>query len=291
MKFKFQLHEGKVSFLNWIVLCFYAVSILIVRFLRLAKRVIVYLRRYIPILFCIILFESIIIPVGIHLEKYTSWIDGVWDLRNFFFTSVLISFVGGILKEEYKRHKVLVKQFDVYQAFMFESEQFIDKLCLLMNVDYNETIFLNENQYEKYLSCVRAKIEECSKNAITKIDKLPMVRNTYVVYSTPRVKPRVYLKIAVERYLRVIDNLSRCIQQSEFIGIMDHAVSQLDAIYEQIQNELFQIEADGDNYTNVQLLKFTECVVRCIYPAVADIRRPWRWDIEKNNTMRKLLEN
>ena len=32
-----------------------------------------------------------------------------------------------------------------------------------------------------------------------------------------------------------------------------------------------------------ELLKFVDGISRVIYPAIADLRHPWRWDIGKNN--------
>ena len=290
MKFKFQLHKGTASFFTWITLCFQATMLLIIRFLRFCKRIFVYLKRYIPIFFCIILFESIIIPIGIHLGKYETWVDGIWDLRSFFFTAILISVVSGILQEETKRHKELKKQFQAYKLFVFESEQFIDRLCLLLGIEYDGSRFLYEKQYREFLTCVYDHIHDCAQQSSRNIVDLPVVQNPHFIYSTPQVKPKTYIKIIFDRYLRAIDILNQNILQSSFIGTIDHAVSQLDSIYEDIQKELIQIESDSDNYTESQLLRFTECICRCIYPAIADIRRPWRWDIEINSAMDKLLK-
>ena len=39
---------------------------------------------------------------------------------------------------------------------------------------------------------------------------------------------------------------------------MDHAISQLHGIYEDVQKERIQIESDSDNHTENQLLRFIE---------------------------------
>lgn len=290
MKFKFQLHEGKVSFFTWLTLCFQALMLLIIRFLRFSKRILVYLKRYIPIFFCIILFESIIIPIGLHLGKYDTWLDGIWDLRSFFFTAILISVVSGILQEETKRHKELKKQFQAYKLFMFESEQFIDRLCLLLGVESAYDTFMKESNLDEFLPHVYSKIEYCRINSNRKLEELPVVQNPHFIYSTPDVKPKTYVKIIFKRYLRAIENLRQNIQQSNFIGTIEHAISQLDYIFENVHKEMIQIESNSEDYSEVQLLLFTESICRCIYPAVADIRRPWRWDIEINSAMGKLLK-
>lgn len=290
MKFKFQLHEGKVPFFTWLTLCFRAMMLLVIRFLRLSMRILIYLKRYIPIFFCIIIFESIIIPIGIHLGKYKTWVDGIWDLRSFFFTAILISVVSGILQEEIKRHKNLTKQFQAYKQFMLESEQFVDSLCILLEIGYRGSLFLDEEQYREFRLCAYSKIRECTQNGSRKIKNLPVVINRHFIYSTPQVKPDTYVKIVFDRYLKSIDNLHQSIIQTSFIGTMDHAIRQLEYIYQGVKKELILVETDGDNYTEFQLLRFTECICRGIYPAIADIRRPWRWDIDINSAMDKLLK-
>lgn len=289
MKFKFQLHEGNVSFFTYFALSFQAMRLLTIRFLRFCKRILVYLKRYVLVVFCIALFEAVVIPVGIQLGKYDSWVDGIWDLRNFFFTAILISVVSGVFLEERKRNKELRKQFEAYKLFMLESEQFVDRLCLLLGVEHQNNYFLKEECFQEFLTCIYARIRECTQPG-RKVIELPAVQDSYFIYSTSQIKPDIYVKIIFNRYLRAIDVLSQNILQSSFIGTNDQAISRLDYVYEGIQKELIQIESDDQSYTECQLLRFTECICRCIYPAIASVRRPWRWDIKINITMDKLLE-
>ena len=63
----------------------------------------------------------------------------------------------------------------------------------------------------------------------------------------------------------------------------------IDYIYNEVLAEMLLIEKK-DNYSDVQLLRFIDVISRCIYPAIADIRRPWRWDIKINIKMRDILK-
>ncbi len=289
MKFEFQLHEGNPSFVAAIRLHLLALKLNAIRILRFGKRMAIYAKKYIPIFCCIVAFELIIIPFGMHLEKYQSWIDGVWDLRMFFFTSILISFVGGILHEEHNRHNNLVKQFAAYKSFMFESECFLHRLCWLTESEYDKDIFLNEEEHDAFRCWICSEIDSKSSFSNRQIQELQARPNSWELYSMPEVKPLPYIKIVFDCYLRTIDSLQRVIDNYSFIGTIDHLKEQLTSIYEHINEELIIIETTGDNYTEVQLLKFIELSSRCIYPAVADIRRPWRWDVEINKTMQVLL--
>ena len=70
---------------------------------------------------------------------------------------------------------------------------------------------------------------------------------------------------------------------NEFIGPIEHAIEQIDSIHNELQMERLLIEEQKSCYTDIQLLKFVDGISRVIYPAIADLRHPWRWDIGKNN--------
>lgn len=56
-----------------------------------------------------------------------------------------------------------------------------------------------------------------------------------------------------------------------------------EGIHNELQMERLLIEEQKSCYTDIQLLKFVDGISRVIYPAIADLRHPWRWDIGKNN--------
>ena len=100
------------------------VYLMLKRILRFGKRIIWYMKDIIPIIMCGIIFELIVIPIGLFLNKYKSWIDGIWDLRTFLLTSVLIAIVLKIYSSESERHKSLTKQYEVYESFKYASQRF-----------------------------------------------------------------------------------------------------------------------------------------------------------------------
>ena len=102
-------------------------------YFKVWKKISCLFEKIYPIILCVTLFEVIIIPIGIQLEKYESWIDGFWDLRNFMLTSLMIATVIGIIDSESKRHKVLLKQYETYERFKYNSEQFVCSLCEVAN--------------------------------------------------------------------------------------------------------------------------------------------------------------
>lgn len=291
MTFKYQLHEGTVSFSLWLKLQFHVMSLIFIRFLRLCKRILIYSKRYIPLLLIIIGIELIIIPLGIQLNKYASWFEGLWDLRELFLTTLLVPLGIGIFQEESNRHKSLCKQYYAYETFKFESEQFMKRLFLMVETKYDDEIFFNEEQFDKFSNYIQLRIDTCAKGKNRKLEKLPVIHDLYFLHSTPIIKPKTYIQIICDSYLRYVDNLDQDIRNNTFIGQMYEALERLDEIREEIQKELIQIDTDSQSYTETQLLKFIEHIGAHILFAIANIRRPWRWDVERNNKIKDLLNN
>lgn len=284
MHFKYQLHNAYVPMSLWIKLVIHRIFLMNRRLLRLCKRIIIYLKKYIPIIICVIAFEMIVIPFGIGLEKYDSWIDGFWDLRNFMLTSIIISVVVGILSAETKRHKELVKQYRVYESFKYASENFINSLCRIADVEIERDIFMSENKFDSFYK----ELEEEMKNTLPGIKNKTVVEE-HLLYSTKELSRTIAIKLYFEHYFRELENVNKTLLIHEFIGTIDHAIEQVDYIYNEMQAERLLMEEQSMCYTDIQLLKFVDCISRVIYPAIADLRRPWRWDQERNNKMTEII--
>lgn len=112
------------------------------RILRFGKRIIWYMKDIIPIIMCGIIFELIVIPIGLFLNKYKSWIDGIWDLRTFLLTSVLIAIVLKIYSSESERHKSLTKQYEIYRIIIGSSN--ITSAALTSNREWNTRLISTE---------------------------------------------------------------------------------------------------------------------------------------------------
>lgn len=286
MHFKYQLHDCYVPFSTYVQLDIQGFFLRIRRFLRFCKRIVMYLKKYIPIIICVAIFEAIVIPIGIHLEKYQSWVDGFWDLRNFMLTSIMIAIIVGISSSENKRHKELLRQYEVYENFKYASEQFVSGLCGVANIQTNQNIFLSKNNFDIFY-----------KKLICDIERgLPAIQNSTIVdefllYSTKELPRVVAIKIYFEQYFRALDNVNSALLTNQIVGPVEHAIEQINYIYNELQAERLLIEEQANFYTDIQLLKFLDAVSRSIYPAVADLRHPWRWDIKRNEKMRHIINN
>lgn len=265
-------------FKNCIELIIQKLQLRVRRTLRFGKRLVVYLKKYIPIILCVTLFEGIIIPIGIQLEKYESWIDGFWDLRNFMLTSLMIATVIGIIDSESKRHKVLLKQYETYERFKSKSEQFVCSLCEVANFQSDMNIFLSEKNFDMFYQ----KLIEYMEQDLPKIQQ-KVISDIFLNYSTKELSRELAIKMYFEQYSRALNNVNYALLTNEFIGPIEHAIEQIDSIHNELQMERLLIEEQKSCYTDIQLLKFVDGISRVIYPAIADLRHPWRWDIGKNN--------
>ena len=74
----------------------------------------------------------------------SSWIDGMWDLRVFILTSLIISIFTGILNSKIDRNRTLKKQYETYQILKCNSENFICTLCSIAGILVDDAIFMSE---------------------------------------------------------------------------------------------------------------------------------------------------
>ena len=243
-----------------------------------------YLKTYIPILICIVLFEFAIIPIGINLKKYDSWMDGFWDLRLFMLTSILISMVVGIFSSETKRHKELLEQYSTYESFKFASEKFIFSLGCIADFMIEIDLFLSEEKFDDFYTQLKEKMKESLPQIKNKV-----VKDKHLLYSTEKILRIMAIKIYFEQYYRALDNTNNSLLTHKYIGDIKHALNQIDYIFNELKAEYLFIEEQKEGYTDIQLLKFIDSLSRAIYPAIADIRKPWRWDIRINKRIYTII--
>lgn len=118
-----------------------------------------------------------------------------------------------------------------------------------------------------------------------------IIEDDYLLYSTKKIPREVVIKIYFKQYLRELDNVNNLLYAENFIGPMEHAVEQINYIYNELQAEECVVEEQASNYTDIQLLKFVDVISRCIYPAVKDLRHPWRWDFKIREKMCQIINN
>ena len=251
LHFRYQLYDCYISFEVWMQLIWQRVLLVIRRIFRLCKRIMVHLKTYIPILICIVFFELAVIPIGISLKKYNSWIDGFWDLRLFMLTSILISMVVGVFSSEMKRHKELLDQYSTYESFKFASQNFILSLGCIADFKVEIDLFLSEEKFDDFYSQLKEKMKEPLPQIKNKV-----VKDKYLLYSTEKIPRIVAIKIYFEQYYRALDNTNNSLLTHEYIGSIKHALKQMDYIFNELKAELLFIEEQKECYTAFKIYRF-----------------------------------
>jgi hypothetical protein len=201
-------------------------------------------------------------------------------------TSLFISVVVGLLTSGQKRRSELLFQYNAYEEFKYASEYFIMALCNAANYKIDGNFFLTETQFDSFYVNLKTKIDDLDKSI-----SLTVIEDEHFLYSTKEIPRLTYIIINISRYYRSIDRLNNYLVNHNFIGSIDHAIDQLNYIFDEIEAEQLLIDTLKDSYTDTQLLKFVDAISRCILPAIADIRRPWRWDIERNEQIKAIINS
>ena len=174
--------------------------------------------------------------------------------------------------------KVLLKQYETYERLKYKSEQFVCSLCEVANFQSDMNIFLSEKNFDMFYQ----KLIEYMEQDLPKIQQ-KVISDIFLNYSTKELSRELAIKMYFEQYSRALNNVNYALLTNEFIGPIEHAIEQIDSIHNELQMERLLIEEQKSCYTDIQLLKFVDGISRVIYPAIADLRHPWRWDIGKNN--------
>lgn len=231
--------------------------------------------------------ETLISHISTHSERSAEDRSAVTYLEsvlspggkiNTSFTSLMIATVIGIIDSESKRHKVLLKQYETYERLKYKSEQFVCSLCEVANFQSDMNIFLSEKNFDMFYQ----KLIEYMEQDLPKIQQ-KVISDIFLNYSTKELSRELAIKMYFEQYSRALNNVNYALLTNEFIGPIEHAIEQIDSIHNELQMERLLIEEQKSCYTDIQLLKFVDGISRVIYPAIADLRHPWRWDIGKNN--------
>lgn len=251
------------------------------RLLRLGKRIAIYMKNLYPVYLFALIFVILIIPVGIKLEKYTTWESGIWDMRFFLLTSLFITLFSIIYTSEVKRHEILKRQNDMYNDFLYECEVFIQSLCQSIGFYYSDQIFTTDKHSEAFTQELN-KFSQLpysygSQNILQRLPKY-MNEKTYFVLSSERFEFHIY---EIYNYLGKdpIIGYKEYGDRRRFLDLIPHLNNER-LIIQNIQNSQFKSEII--EFLNSELFWN-------IFYALASLRRPWRWDYERNQLIRRIL--
>ncbi len=245
------------------------VQIECIKLLLLIKRIVRRVRLLVPkntklyILLSIIwgIFGVITYWIGQYYkepEVYTVF-DVAWELKNSYFTSVLLAlFISGYNQVSGYREK-LIYQHELYCDTMHEFEKlfmpFIGKKLLYYMVFYND-------------ECLKATLEYINDNLKGKEIDL----DNY--------------KEIVEDILIQLDKVNESRKKNCVIGMHNNKLLKSIRDSEKHLKRILRNAKSEDDILN----ELPE-VAWGLFRIVADIRRPWRWDIDNDKKILKLLSN
>ncbi|MBS4212854.1 hypothetical protein [Neobacillus rhizophilus] len=249
------------------------------RILRGLNRVLFRSRNLIIVSVCAVIFSLVIIPIGLMMEKYKTWYDALWDLRTFFFTSIFIVFVTTNVNEEKRRREGLRKQFEIYSGYSFYAEWYLNRLVQLVGIPSSEKIFLTDRDLKNFQKAV-SEIHQASEFAFSGLDN-------------KRYKSlHVYLIAIHKKQLSHLSDVLYFINSANSDSLemhRDQARRWILSGIDIIEEEILLIENLHDNYTPQDLIRFVQNSLTHNLYIIAELRRPWRWDHQRNMEIRKKL--
>lgn len=234
-----------------------------------------------PLVCVLLICELLVLLLGIRIDKYCSVLDGIWDIRWIICNTVIIPLIVNNIQHEAKRSNDLKKQFSVYKDLMIETEGFVSDLCMVIGLDGFEGDLLSETGLDSMIGFVLS-----NKSKTITDDTVFKTRSGY----GHAVDRTTYLDIVFSLYIRQIESVHAIVLQSDFIGPMDRFNRQINEVKLLLVEERTIISKEGFNYTNDKIIGFIDMFLRYIYPAIAYIRKPWRWDIDRNNRIIEVLK-
>lgn len=249
------------------------------RILRLLKRIITYMRRLSVVFIIALIFIVVIIPAGIKLEKYDSWVNGFWDMRFFLLTSIFITLFSTIYASESKRHEILIRQNNMYNDFLYECDLFIASLCEIVGFEYSDSIFITEKHSLIFLDILKNNEHNCN-------DFVSLSRNRHELFDR-----KLYFLSILRRFEVHVKEIYSYVTNEKIIGYCEYKDRRR---FIDIFPQLFNVQIAINNATDEDLIKeITEflhsSIFWDIYYALASMRRPWRWDFARNQEIRQLL--
>lgn len=233
---------------------------------RIKRRVYIFVPKnivlYLILTLCWIFFGIATYQIGIEYKEPDTYTvkDVIWDLKNSYFTSVILAlFIAGYSQSSGHRKRMEI-QHEFYTNIMEKFEllfsPFIgDEVCYYMPF-YNDLCLNSTLEY----------VEQCN------MEELAIQEDEFVGI--------------LETILDQISKIEQEMRNNNIIGMHKH---DLEVDIEIVRHLLKHMIREGASSEQVKD-NVRDLAIK-LYYIIADIRRPWRWDVENNNKILKILAN
>lgn len=275
MKIVYKDSLYRIDFFSYIKIYILKFTLILKRIKRLLKRLISYNIQSIIISIIIIIISIIFIVIGLKLKEYKSLLEGIWDFRSIWLTSIIITLTVNTINKEKDRHNDLLEQYTYYIDLNYISEEYIKSILDIISINYNNDIFSNDNMHSKFKNFVENK-------KIIRNDKLLNELNInvkdYFTFISNQYIKRLYV---IKSYMLKIKN-----ENSVY-----YAIEQINYCLEEIEKEMLKICHMKENNILKEIFDFSIISSNSIIPIIDFIRIPWRWDYKINNKVLKILKD
>jgi hypothetical protein len=238
----------------------------IVRGRRFVKRLFKYLNSVLYALIIILLYITLIYFIGKKLGFYNSLFDTIWETKNTIVSSIIIVYISNVIKNEKDRNDVLKKQFAFYGSIYFITDNIMAAVSGLIDCPHNYYYLMYQDIYDEF-------------------------RNYVMNYNFNTTFSKTKLNNFRRQYKEALSDLNTITYKLNSIDLIasDMDYSQLKKYIKKIANILHKIESNVVT-GKVDTLK-DDILTLCdeLYYLVAELRKPWRWDLKRDNEIRKLL--
>ena len=265
----------RVGFFTFFKIQIYKLILLLKRIKRFCKRILSYNLQLLIISLILSFLSVIFIVLGLKLQRYSSWLEGLWDFKDIFLTSIIITLIINTINKETTRHTNLLEQLSHYEDLFFISEKYIKSILEIISITYDNHIFTTDEIHENF------------KNNIIDGD---ILKNNKLLDN---------LNIDIRKYFEFISNqyINRLfITKSYLIRIQGedfsyYALDHMNDCIEEIEKTILKINHMKDEKVLKEIFDFCILISNIIAPIIISFRKPWRWDMKINNKIYKLLKN
>lgn len=269
MKIKYKNGIYQVNIQDYFLIKKEQVILKIKRLWRYLKRVYSSMQSLFIIFVFTLIYLIIIYLIGKTNHKYNNFLDAIWEFKEYFLSTFIITFAIDFSSKEQQRHKNLINQQYIAEDVMALSDKIIRTLLNFIGYEYQKDIFLTEN-HRKYLedSLTHFKCNFTIKVQKNEIEELRITIDEMInllQLVCQGIKQNQYI---ISNYDR-ITGIDLCNNISESLNIIINEIN-TESKAEQLKKEVMEL---SENLLFVCGL----------------LRRPWRWDYNRDQKIRRIL--
>ena len=269
MRIKYKSDIYQVNIQDYFLIKKEQVILKIKKLLRYFKRV----YRSIQSLFIIFVFTLIyliiIYLIGKTDHKYNTFLDAIWEFKEYFLSTFIITFAIDFSSKEQQRHKNLINQQYIAEDVMAMSDKIIRTLLYFIGFEYQEDIFLTENHRKS----LEDKLTHFNCNSTIKVQKVEIEE----------------LRITINEMTNLLQLVCQGIKQNQYIISNHDKITGIDLCTNISENLNIIINEINTENKAEQLKKTIIELSENLLFICALLRRPWRWDYNRDQKIRSIL--